>query len=94
MQHDPFEPSFVIDVTEAWPKKLSALAAYASQLHQPDSRRGEAETKVSSLQFRAAIEGRARHFGLLIGADFGEPFWSPLPLAIDDPCNVVPRGIL
>lgn len=94
MLHDPFVPSFVVDVTEAWPKKLEALAAYTSQLHQPGTRRNEPQTKVSSLQFREAIEGRARHYGLLIGADFGEPFSSRSPLAVVDPCDVVPGGVL
>lgn len=94
MQHDPFEPAFVVDVSDVWPKKLEALAAYSSQLHQAGAERHEPETKVASLQFRAAIEGRARHYGLLIGADFGEPFASRLPIAVADPCDVVPGGIL
>src|SRR5579864_1760562 len=43
--------------------------------------RGGPATKVSSREFRLAVEGRARHFGQLIGAELGEPFWSPQPLA-------------
>ena len=35
MQHDPFEPSFIVDVSPTWQVKLDALAAYRSQLHQP-----------------------------------------------------------
>jgi bacillithiol biosynthesis deacetylase BshB1 len=94
MQHDPFEPRFVVDVTAGWERKLAALAEYRSQLHQPGSpARDEPPTKVASPEFRAAIEGRARHFGLLIGAEFGEPFWSPMPLAVRDPLDVAPRGL-
>ena len=39
------------------------------------------------------MEGRARHFGLLIGATYGEPFWSRLPLAVTDPLLLAPGGI-
>jgi bacillithiol biosynthesis deacetylase BshB1 len=93
MQHDPFEPRFVVDVTAGWEAKLAALAAYRSQLHQGAGTVDEPPTKVASPEFRSAIEGRARHFGLLIGAEFGEPFWSPLPLAITDLMNLAPGGL-
>jgi bacillithiol biosynthesis deacetylase BshB1 len=96
MQHDPFEPSFIVDVGTAWEAKLAALAAYRSQLHQPDRGEGEAGTepmtKVASPGYRSAIDGRARHYGLLIGADYGEPFLGRLPLAIADPWTLLPGG--
>jgi bacillithiol biosynthesis deacetylase BshB1 len=104
MQHDLFAPSFVVDVSAGWERKLAALAAYESQLHQPAPpaaasgrrRRGAGPwgpaTKVASREFRLAVEGRARHFGLLVGAEFGEPFWSPQPLAVADPWQLRPGG--
>jgi hypothetical protein len=49
-------------------------------------------TKVASREFRLAVEGRARHFGQLIGAELGEPFWSPLPLAVRDLLALLPGG--
>jgi len=97
MQHDPFEPSFIVDVTSVWESRLAALAAYRSQLHQADRAAegadGEPMTKVASPGYRSAIEGRARHFGLLIGAEFGEPFASRLPLAVADPWGLLPGGL-
>ncbi len=93
MQHDPFEPSFIVDVTRTWDRKIAALAAYDSQLYRPDSDRDEPMTKVSSPEYFLAIEGRARHFGQMIGAAFGEPFWSRLPLAIGDVMGLLPRGL-
>ena len=93
MQHDPFEPSFVVDVSSTWEVKLEALAAYGSQLHQPGEVREEPQTKVASAEFRQAVEGRARHFGLLVGAEHGEPFWSRLPLAVADPMSLLPKGL-
>ena len=58
-----------------------------------DSRVGKGPaTKVSSREFRLAVEGRARHFGQLIGAELGEPFWSPQPLAVADLLALLPGG--
>ena len=54
---------------------------------------GGAVTKVSSREFRLAVEGRARHFGQMIGAELGEPFHSPQPLAVADLLAVLPRGL-
>jgi N-acetylglucosamine malate deacetylase 1 len=107
MQHHQFEPSFVVDVTAAWEIKVQALAAYRSQLYQapadpadPAHRDQAAEdpaggppTKVSSREFRLAVEGRARHFGQLIGAELGEPFHSALPLAVADLLAILPGGL-
>ncbi len=92
MQHDPFEPAFIVDVTSFWDKKIAALAAYDSQLYRPDSDRAEPMTKVSSPEYFLAIEGRARHFGQMIGAAFGEPFGSRTPLSIRDVMDLLPGG--
>jgi N-acetylglucosamine malate deacetylase 1 len=102
MQHDPFPPSFIVDVTAGWEAKMASLAAYRSQLHQPGDKdkkdektmaEGAPVTKVSTPQFRLAVEGRARHFGEMINAEFGEPFWNRLPLAVRDPLALLPGGV-
>ena len=93
MGHDSFEPDLVVDVSAAWEAKTAALDAYRSQLHQLGADRREPATKVASPEFRLAMEGRARHFGLLIGAALGEPFASRLPLAVRDPLALLPGGV-
>jgi bacillithiol biosynthesis deacetylase BshB1 len=116
MQHDVFEPAFVVDVGGApWEAKRAALACYPSQLHPTVG--GEADgggfggggesgeggeggqpgggpvTRVSTRGFALAVEGRARHFGELIGAELGEPFGSRQPLAVRDPFALLPGGV-
>lgn len=94
MQHHPFEPSFVVDVTATWDRKRDALAAYGSQLFSADgSDRDEPLTKVASREFALSVEGRARHFGQMIGVELAEPFWSPLPLAVGDLMSLLPTGL-
>lgn len=51
------------------------------------------QTKISSREFAAAVEGRARHFGQVIGAEFGEPFRGRGPLAVADPFALMPKGL-
>jgi bacillithiol biosynthesis deacetylase BshB1 len=93
MQHDLFAPSFIVDVSAVWEAKLESLRAFRSQLYQPDAKKDDNRfTKISTPEFWHAVEGRARHFGLLVGAAFGEPFWSRLPLAVPDPLSVLPGG--
>lgn len=95
-QHDAFEPSFVVDVTASWEVKMRALDAYASQLTPTGGRSDPAagpETKISSPLTRRMLEGRARHYGNLIGVEYAEPFWSRTPLAVGDPWELLPRGL-
>ncbi len=93
MGHDSFEPDLVVDVSAGWPAKLAALDAYSSQLHRPGAEPQGPATKIASPEFRLAVEGRARHWGLLVGAAFGEPFLSRLPLAVRDPLALLPGGV-
>lgn len=93
MQHDPFEPSFIVDVSSVWEAKLESLRAHRSQFHQPEANETQPVTKIATPEFWQAVEGRARHFGLLINAAFGEPFWSRLPLAVGDPMALLPGGV-
>ena len=76
-------PTFVVDVTAAMEKRLASIRCYSSQFHDPQSR--EPETLLSQRSFLDAIEARARHFGFLIGVEFGEGFVSKRPPRIDDP---------
>jgi bacillithiol biosynthesis deacetylase BshB1 len=97
MQNDGFTPAFVVDVGETWGAKMAALDAYGSQIAPAGGGAADpaagAPTKVASREFRAAVEGRARHFGNLIGVELGEPFWSTAPLAVVDPWQLLPRGL-
>lgn len=93
MQHDSFEPAFVVDVTATWQKKIEALACYDSQLYRPDDARDEPATKVASREFALSVEGRARHFGQWVGAELGEPFYSRGPLYVGDPMHLLPSGL-
>ena len=75
-------PGFVVDVTATMEKRRAAILAFESQFHRPDST--EPQTVISQANFLEMLEGRARHFGFLIGVEFGEGFLSRRPPRIDD----------
>ncbi|HXL15102.1 MAG TPA: bacillithiol biosynthesis deacetylase BshB1 [Methylomirabilota bacterium] len=72
-----FQPTFVVDVTPAWEKKLQAILAHGSQVSRSTAGR---PTPLNDPAFLGRIEARARHFGSQIGALYGEPFRSTEPL--------------
>ena len=62
-------PSFVVDTSEAWQRKLAAIRCHASQL---DAKPGEDPTLLGSSRALEAVEARDRANGALIGATHGE----------------------
>ena len=77
--HAPVAPSLVVDVTAVWPQRRDVLAVYRSQF-VPDEA-GPA-TALSGGGFLDVLEARARHYGAMIGARYGEPYVSPSPLPV------------
>ncbi len=73
MQDRPFEPDLVVDITGTFKTKKQAILAFDSQFKVKNPG-NEPETYISSEEFFEGIEGRARHYGHLIGTTYGEPF--------------------
>ncbi len=82
LQNYMFPPSFVVDVSKSWKTKMKAVAAYKSQFFDPNSK--EPNTFISDPKFLEMIEARGKHFGALIGAQYGEAFVTKQPPKIDD----------
>lgn len=83
LQNYPIPASFVVDVSGTWKTKMRAVAAYKSQFHDPKSK--EPQTFISDPKFLRVIEANGRHYGAMIGAEYGEPFVTKLPPRVDDP---------
>jgi bacillithiol biosynthesis deacetylase BshB1 len=79
MLHYPFPPSFVVDISSVWERKIEVVAAYRSQLQS--NHRG-VETALSRPAYMRFIEARAIYYGAMIGAAYGEPFYSPGPVPL------------
>ncbi|MFN3394382.1 MAG: bacillithiol biosynthesis deacetylase BshB1, partial [Candidatus Thermochlorobacter sp.] len=65
-------PSFIVDVSETFEASRKAVIAFKSQFYDPNSK--EPETHISRKEFLEALDARAKYFGELIGARYGEGF--------------------
>jgi bacillithiol biosynthesis deacetylase BshB1 len=78
--HHPVEPTFVLDVSAVWERRMTAVAAFESQFGPS----GEGPTtELSTGGFLELIAARARHYGALVGVERGEPYRCTGPLRAD-----------
>jgi N-acetylglucosamine malate deacetylase 1 len=78
------EPDIILDVTEFWETKVTSIQAYKSQFFNPDYKKDEVQTYISSPQFMKVVEGRAAEFGKHIGVAYAEGFTSKKLLGVND----------
>ncbi|MFY0626899.1 MAG: bacillithiol biosynthesis deacetylase BshB1 [Reichenbachiella sp.] len=82
IQTDWIEPSFVVDITKYWEKRMESVKAYKSQFFDPDG--AKSDTLISSLEFMHFLDGRAREFGMSIRSQYGEGFVADRMLGVSD----------
>ncbi|MCS6951770.1 MAG: bacillithiol biosynthesis deacetylase BshB1 [Bryobacterales bacterium] len=76
----PVAPSFVVDITRQFERRMAALLSYKSQYgggDRPDLFPNEAE-------IRERLAAIARYYGNLIGVRYGEPFVTRETMRVDD----------
>ncbi len=73
-------PTFVVDITNHFEKKLEAIHAFKSQFYNPDST--EPNTFISSPEFLDFVMARAIHFGLPAGVKYAEAFTVSKPVGV------------
>jgi len=81
-----FTPSFIVDISGAHEQKMKAIRAYESQFHRPgQAESAKEETLIGRPEFLDSVEIRARHYGMHIGAKYGEPFLIREAIKLEDP---------
>ncbi|HLU69555.1 MAG TPA: bacillithiol biosynthesis deacetylase BshB1 [Fibrobacteria bacterium] len=78
-------PSFCVDVTAQWEKKLRVIRCYASQFHHAAAGRYAGKTDLATPAFLDAMEVRARFFGQRIRRRYAEAFWCEELAEVEDP---------
>src|ERR1700681_2101562 len=80
-REDNQKPTFVVDISESFEKKLEAIGCYASQF-------GEAvqagEVYPNGEPLNDLIRHHAAHYGSLIRCRYGEPFYTTETMRVDD----------
>jgi len=80
-REDPIKPSFVVDISEAFDRKMAAIRCYASQF---DDAVSAGEIFPTGQDLYSLIQTQNAHYGSLIRARFGEPFHTPETVLVDD----------
>lgn len=68
------QPSFVMDISPVWDKKMEAILAYGTQFNSTGG--GEPATYISTPQFLETVKARAMMLGKRIGVSFAEGYIS------------------
>ena len=79
------QPSFYVDISGQFEKKMQAVRAFQSQLFDPKSR--EPQTYLSVPEFLPALESLNRYYGTLIQTKYAEAFYGKEALSVDDPVS-------
>jgi bacillithiol biosynthesis deacetylase BshB1 len=79
-EHAP-KPSFVVDISDAFERKLEALRCYASQF---DDTQAMGELYPAAVPFYDLVRLQDAHYGSLIRAAYGEPFLTRETMRVDD----------
>lgn len=85
-----FEPSFIVDIGAQFEGKMKAIECYFSQFSLRAA--GEPEMDIAKPQFLEWVRARARHYGLMAGAEYGEPFFMNKAPRISDPIALLLGG--
>ena len=64
-------PSFVVDISEQFEKRLESIYAYASQFTDQEAGKQDFPART---EIRGRVEAMARFYGMLVGVKYGEPF--------------------
>jgi bacillithiol biosynthesis deacetylase BshB1 len=80
-REDPVKPSFVVDISEQFARKLAAIKCYGSQF---DGAKAAGEIFPTGQDLYSLVETQNAHYGSLIRRRYGEPFFTHETLEIDD----------
>lgn len=80
-REDPLKPTFVVDVSDQFARKMEAIRCYASQF---DGAKAAGEIFPTGQDLYALVETQSRHYGSLIRRAHGEPFYTHETVMVDD----------
>jgi bacillithiol biosynthesis deacetylase BshB1 len=80
-REDPLKPTFVVDISDQFARKLDAIRCYASQF---DGAKAAGEIFPTGQDLYSLVETQNAHYGSLIRSRYGEPFYTHETLAVED----------
>jgi bacillithiol biosynthesis deacetylase BshB1 len=86
-REDPIKPTFVVDISTQFDRKLAAIKCFASQF---DGAQAAGEIFPTGQNLYSLVETQNAHYGSLIRRRYGEPFFTHETLEVED---VVQLGV-
>ena len=86
-REDPVKPTFVVDISAQFERKLAAIRCYASQF---DGAKAAGEIFPTGQDLYSLVETQNAHYGSLIRARYGEPYYTEETMSVED---VVALGV-
>ena len=80
-REDPLKPTFVVDISAQFERKLAAIRSYASQF---DGAKAAGEIFPTGQDLYGLVETQNAHYGSLIRRRYGEPYFTHETVLVDD----------
>jgi bacillithiol biosynthesis deacetylase BshB1 len=80
-REDALKPTFVVDISAQFDRKLAAIKCYASQF---DAATSAGEIFPTGQDLYSRVEHQNGHYGSLIRARYGEPFYTHETMVVED----------
>jgi len=84
-REDGGKPTFVVDITDQFDRKMAAIRCYSSQF---DGATQAGEVFPNGEPLYDMVTHQAAHYGSLIRARYGEPFFTEETMQVDDVTNL------
>jgi bacillithiol biosynthesis deacetylase BshB1 len=86
-REDPVKPTLVVDISDVFAAKMRALRCFKSQF---DGKKSAGEVHPTGQRLYDLVETQSAHYGSLIRARYGEPFFTHETISVED---VVALGV-
>jgi bacillithiol biosynthesis deacetylase BshB1 len=80
-REDPVKPTFVVDISEQFERKMAAIRCYSSQF---DGALSAGEIFPTGQDLYGLVEVQSAHYGSLIRTRFGEPYFTQETVSVSD----------
>ncbi|MBS1250006.1 MAG: N-acetyl-alpha-D-glucosaminyl L-malate deacetylase 1 [Chloroflexi bacterium] len=81
-----FDPTFIVDITEQFERKMEAIYAYSTQFKPEDN--FYKKTRLTSREYNWGIRHRMGYYGSKIGKKYGEGFLIKGKMEVKNPLDV------
>jgi len=85
-------PTFVVDISAQYQRRRKAILAFSSQFRPPKSEK-KSKVHLAIDRLEAEMNQLVRHYGQMIGVDYGEPFLQKELMKVDDVVKMEVRSI-